>query len=392
MAANTISTSLQENIVVSATEALSESMALLSNVTLDALPDPGNKGQSFYVGEYDDKTADAVSASNTSPDADASTFGAATVTLSNHYKANFKLKGTEFQGNNLDGITASQIQECVRAVVYQMNASLLSLYTDIPYIAGNAARSLFNDGSSASVDPLADVGKILNENKVPQNRWKLFVSPTEEANAKKVTALQNANQFGRDNVIYNGYVGRAMGFDIFMDQQIPSHTTGTITTGLTVKSGTTPAVGDTTIVCTTAASTGACALKEGDVVSIDSYTYSLQADVTQASASSDATLTLDRGLESAPSAGDAVTLATGHGSGVINIAGDPSGFGFVSRIEATSFYGGSEMRDPMVITHPSGVSLLAGWYPQYHQQMFEVSGLWGSAVIDSRKLCRGLGA
>jgi hypothetical protein len=367
-------------------------MALLSGVQLNAAPDPGNRGQSWSVGEYADLTASSITAANVSPDATAITIGAKTITLSNHYKAGFKLQGTEFQGNNLDALVASNIAEAVRAVVYEMNASLWDLYTDIPYIAGDASRSIFNDGTNASVDPLADVGKVLNDNKVNQARWKLFVSPTEEANAKKVSNLQQANAFGRDSVIYDGYVGRTMGFDIFMDQQVPTHTTGTITTGIVVKAATTPAVGDTTLVCTTAASTGACALVEGDVVSIDGYTYSLQAAATQASASTDVTLTLDRGLVSAPSAGDAVTLGTGHGSGIINIAGDMTGFGLFNRIESNDFYGTGTLENRMIVTHPSGITLSLGTYRQYHQAYFEASALWGVGLIDSRKLCRALGA
>jgi len=392
MADNTISSSLQENIVIGATEALSESMALLAGVQMNAQPDPGNKGQSFNVGEYDDKTASDVTASNVSPDADASTLGAKTITLSQHKKANFKLKGTEFQNNNLDMTFMSQVQEVVRAVVYQMNSDLMSLYTKIPYYSGNAARSLFNDGTNASVDPLADVGKVLNDNRVRQETWKLFVSPTEEANAKKVASLQQANTFGRDNVIYNGFVGRTMGFDMYMDQQVPTHTAGTITTGLATKAATTQAVGTTSLVCTTAASTGACALLVGDIISVDGKTYTLQANATQASAATDVTLTLDRGLEIEVTGGEAVTIATGFGDGVQNIAGDMSGFGLVNRIEATDFYGGGTLENRMIVTHPSGVSLSMGTYRQYKQSLFECSALYGVQVVDSRKLVRALGA
>jgi len=392
MADNTISSSLQENIVIGATEALSESMALLQGVQMNASPDPGNKGESFNVGEYASRSASDVTANNVSPDGTAATLGAATITLGNHKKANFKLTGREFQGQNLDATVRSQIQECVRAVVYDINASLHALYYKVPFLAGDASRSIFNDGSTASLSGLADLGKVLNDNRTDQSKWKLVVSTTEEANAKKVATLQQANTFGSRDVVLNGYVGRAMGFDIFMDQQCTTHTTGTITTGLTTKSGSTQAIGTTSLVCTTAASTGAVALKQGDCITINSEYYSLTADATEASASTDVTLSLDHGLTTATTGGDAVTLTTGHGSGVIGLAGDFSGFGLVNRIEATDFYGTGTLENRMIVTHPSGLSLSLGTYKQYHQALFEASALWGVQVVDYRKLARALGA
>ena len=380
MADNTISSNLQENIVVGATEALSESMALLAGVQMNAIPDPGNKGQSFNVGEYEDKTASDVTASNVSPDAAASDFGAKTITLDTHKRANFKLKGTEFQGNNLDATFMSQVQEIVRACVYTMNASLMGQYSKIYQYAGDASRSIFNDGTSASVDPLADVGKVLDDARVSTINRQMFVSTTENSNAKKVPELQQANTFGRDNVIYDGYVGRTMGFDLFMDQQIPTHTTGTVTTGPTGAA----AAGATTVVLTG----GTYSLKVGDLITFDNdttITYSVQADTAATS------VVIDRGLETAVS-GDTLALAVGHGSGVVNIAGDMSGFGLVNRIEATDYYGTGTMENRMIITHPSGVSLSLGTYKQYKQSLFECSCLFGTQLVDPRKVVRALGA
>jgi len=391
MADNTISSNLQENIVVGATEALSESMALLAGVQMDAIPDPGNKGQSFNVGEYEDKSASDVTASNVSPDAAASTFGVKTITLDTHKKANFKLKGTEFQGNNLDATFMSQVQEIVRACVYTMNASLMAQYYKIPHYAGNAARSIFNDGSSASVDPLADLGKVLDDNRVPTINRQMFVSPTENSNAKKVPELQQANTFGRDNVIYNGFVGRTMGFDLFMDQQIPTHTTGTLTGDPDVTAE--AAAGGLTVGITTD-SGDAVALKQGDLVTFSGDTsiiYSAQADLS-ISASGTGTLTLDRPIETTIAADETIALATGHGTGTIGIAGDMTGFGLVNRIEATDYYGTGTLENRMIVTHPSGVSLSLGTYRQYKQSLFECSCLFGTQIVDSRKLVRALGA
>ena len=391
MAANVISSGFQENIVIAGTEALSESMGLLGLVAKDAAPTPGNKGQSFAVTEYVAKEATDITAASYSPDPDSDTFGAKGILLDTHVGDRFKLRGTEFQGNNLDFTFLSQVQELVRSCVYKANADLWALYKKIPFIAGNSSRSIFNNGTVASSDGLADVGKVLNTNRVGPNR-SLVIGPTEQANAQKVTELKQANTFGSSSVIADGIVGRAQGLNVVFDNQAVTQTTGTITTGLVVKAATVPAIGDTTLAVTTAASTGACELVIGDVATIDGHTYALTADVTQAAAASGATLSLDRGLVSAPSAGDAVTLAVGYGDGVVSLAGDMSAFVVANRIEASSYYGGTTLGSHMVITHPSGISLSLGTYEQYHQQMFEASILYGCALADSRKVLRALGA
>ena len=393
MAANTISSSLQENVVILGTEALSQSFALLDGVQMNATPDPGNRGESYNVAKYATLTSGSVTAANVSPDVDAVTLNANTITLANHEKAAFKMTGREFQGNNLDPLFANQVKEAVRAVVFGVNANIWALYKKAPYLAGDASRSIFNNGSTASTDGIASVGKVLRDNLVPDSRWKMFISPTEELNAKKVATLVQANTFGSRDVIYDGYIGRVMGFDIAVDQQVPTHTTGTITTGLITKAATAIAVGATTFTATTAASTGACALKTGDIISIGGYTYALSADATQASAATDVTLSIYGGIRgSALAGGEAITLATGHGTGEIGIAGDMSGFGLVNRIEASSFYGNNTLGNKMIFTHPTGFSLVMGLYEQYHQAMWEVSCLYGTNVIDERKLCRVLGA
>ena len=274
------------------------------------------------------------------------------------------------------------------------NSTLCGLYKRIPYLAGNAARSLFNNGTAASADVLADVKKVLRDNRVNVERARLYISPTEEAAAQKVPNLQAANTYGARDVIYDGYIGRAMGFDIFVDQDIATHTTGTITNSISTKSGATPLAGDTTLVVTVSATVGsAIALVDGDVISVGNYTYALTGPYS-ATPSEDVTLTLDRGLEEALTAGggDIVTLATGHGTGEVGIAGDMTGFGLVNRLEAVGFYGGVAAGTHVVITHPSGISLLAGVYEQYHQIMWETQLLYGVSAIDTRKLVRALGA
>ncbi len=88
------------------------------------------------------------------------------------------------------------------------------------------------------------------------------------------------------------------------------HTAGTITTGLTAKAATVVAIGAVSVVATTAATTGACALLAGDSILFagDATVYQLQADATQAGPSSYVTLSIDPPLAQALAGGEAITV------------------------------------------------------------------------------------
>jgi hypothetical protein len=85
---------------------------------------------------------------------------------------------------------------------------------------------------------------------------------------------------------------------------------GTITTGLVSKAATVVAVGVSSLTATTAAGTGACALKTGDFITFagDTQVYTLTANATQAAAASDVTLSFTPGLKVAHVGGEAVSV------------------------------------------------------------------------------------
>lgn len=388
-----ISSTLKENIVQRAEVHLEESFALLEGFAMDASPDPGNKGDSKTISSHVYSAAgDVTPSSGNGPSTSADSFDGVQVTMDTWKNAPITIDSDVLATNNLNAALENAVKNSIRAVVSAVSSSAHALYYKIPNISGTAGQSIFNDGSNPSIDPLADVGEVLDGNLVPEFDRKLIVSPAEAANYRKITAVQNSNQMGNDQVRRLGLLGMDMGFDIKMDQQTVSHTIGTITTGLATKAATTQAVGTTSLICTTAASTGACDLNKGDVVTIDGINYSLQADATEASAETDVTLVLDRGLEIEVTGGEAVTIATGAGTGTQNIAGDLRGYGLFSRIPAAQLSGMTALADPMVITHRSGLSLLMGYYKQNARTVWETSCLYGVNVVQSDLLVRAQGA
>jgi len=370
--ANTIPSTVKPLIIGEAQRTLSQTMALMGGVNKDFSAASGKLGDTVNIAVPQALSSADVTPANIAPASSNVTVGSVSMTIDTFKEASFDLSGTDVQNYDLSSYFREQLAEAVRAVCFSANASLWAQYHKIPYHAGTAGTPFFN----ASPDTLADMRKVLRDNRVDQMNNKFFMSPTDEAACLKVDTLQQANTFGDRSVILDGEIGRLMGFDMFIDQQVPDHVTGTITTGLATKAATPQAVGVTTVQCTTAAATGAIDLKQGDLVTIGGVTYSLQADAVEAVAATDVNIVIDRGLEIAVTGGEAVTLATGHGSSRINIGGDMRGFSVVNRIPETSIFGVEIQGDnKMVVTDPnSGFSLLMVTYGQYYQ--VQISGCW----------------
>jgi len=199
-------------------------------------------------------------------------------------------------------------------------------------------------------------------------------------NALKLGAFSYILNSNDANVMREGEIGRKYGFDWYEDQQVPLHTAGTITTGLIAKAATAVVAGLSTFVGTTAASTGACALKVGDLINIAGHanTYALTATATQASASSDVTITITPPLLQALVGSEAITVCGNHR---VNLAFQADCFGFVSRTLA--HVAGSEpnpysyeMADPV-----SGLTLRLQVREEYHRVRWAFDCLWGADVV-----------
>jgi hypothetical protein len=394
-----ISANLMENVVQRASVTLREKASLLKGVAMDASPDPGNKGASVSIGQHDKGEAtDVTPSAGNGPSTSADSFSAKLVTLDTWKNKPVTIDADDMATHNLSYNLGQAIDNSIGSCINAVSESMHNLYTLIPYTAGTAGRSLFNNGTVASIDTLADVRTVLNTNEVPDfGQRQCIVSTTEAGNYGKVPNVQNANQMGNDMVRRTGLLGMDSGFELAYDQRIKSHTAGTITTGLIAKAATAVAAGVSSFIATTAAATGACALKTGDIISIahasGARTYAVQADVTQAAAATDtAAITLDRGLEFALIGSEAVTIATGFGTGTQNIAGDLRGFGLLNRIPAGQLSGMTALRDATVITDPvSGLSLLMGWYGQNARTVWETSIFYGVNVVQSDLLVRAQG-
>jgi len=316
------------------------------------------------------------------------TAGSKTITINNWKQSTpFRITAKEGTEADMNDFTVKQIQEAVRGVLKDVNSDIFSKYKKIYGYAGTAGTNPF----ATTVNAAADARDVLNRQFCPDgDRW-LAVGYFEETAALKSDDLKKMLNAGDANAMRNGSIGNLYGMNVFRDGQRPVHTAGTITTGLVAKAATAVAAGLKTLVATTAASTGACALLEGDVISIAGHTrtYVLTAAATQASAASDVTLTFEPGLEAALTGSEAITVKASHS---VNIAFDPFAFGLVARLPADDLLGKTDGEHAPFVDPVTGFPLMISRYSIYHAQQWEVSALWGCEIIDARRACRLAGS
>lgn len=289
-----------------------------------------------------------------------------------------------------EGARQVQLSEHLRVLANDVDAYLLSLYTGVYGFAGTAGSTPFSRGSNVyDLQEATEARKVLNKQLAPVDMRRMLLGPDAEGNALMVRAIQDASyrRQGEDTTS-NGMIGSVLGFDWYMNQNIPSHTAGTITTGLAAKASTAVAAGATSFVATTAASTGACALKVGDVIAIAGQTqdtFVVTEAATQASAGADVTVKISPALDTALAGGEAVTVKADH---VVNLGFHRDAFALAVRplAPADGFTGGHEIRtaaDPL-----SGLAITLEVSREYARTKYMWSILYGAKLVRPELACR----
>ena len=388
---NTLSSDLKPIVIGASQQTLRESAAMTARANMNGALQQGqvlsgNLGQELNVGVPAALSASSESAGTTAPSPTDVNISSRTVTLNKFYSSTpFAFTGRESQEYDLRSVFIQQVQEAVRAVVYQMNSDMNALYIKVPNGVGTAGTGFFASNSQG----LADLNKRLFDLKVPLEGRDLVLSGKDYQALEKLTELYKVNEAGSAQVRTTGIVPQLNGFNIWRDQQITTHTTGTITLSPTVGSaGAAYKAESIPVDCGTGA---AVALKQGDLITFSentAYTYAVKADVS-ITAGNSGTVTIYHGLKEAVTSSSTVALLTGHGTSLISIGGQLKGFTIVNRMPARQIFGVTPLGDATpIVDQVSGMGLLLIAYPGKHQAIYQVVGLYGMDVTDENRLCR----
>lgn len=298
------------------------------------------------------------------------------VTVDTWQEAPFHLSDSDL-GKVDNGLIPMQASEAIKSVANAIDTALLGLYKYVYGYVGTAATTPFNSTDGLLAAKLAR--NLANKQLMPVGDRRMVLDVDAEGNAIMLPNFQDLSKSGDQNVIRQGTIGYKLGADWWMDQNVQSHTAGTITTGLVAKSATAQALGLKAVVCTTAASTGAAALKLGDIVTFagDDQTYVLTADATQATASTDVTLNVEPGLQVALAGGEDVTVKATH---VNNLYFHREAFAFATR---PLMDGGGLANTQSVVDPISGITLRLEISREHKRTRYSYDVLYGVKMIKS---------
>lgn len=339
------------------------------------------KGDTITIPIGDDPTIKDVTPSNQSPDAPDSTTDKATIQLDKWKAAEFDMTDKEI-AESMDGNIPDKLRRGAVGLAEQMNSDILANYYKLYTSTGAAGTTPFgSDYSEATA-----TRKALNNAKVPTGMRRLVIDPDAEENAINLSSFADASFSGEEAVLREGQIGRKLGFDWLMDQQVPTHTAGSLTGDPTVSGS--HSTGVTTVTVATDAD-DAVALNQGDLINFagDSQDYSVQAD---ADAGSDTTVdvTIEPELQVALSGGEAVSLAVSSDA-VQNIGFHRDAFGLAIRTLEDTVPPGTVLErttDPV-----TGIPLRVEVTRQYKQTLWSVDVLYGTDVIRPEMGVRLLG-
>lgn len=282
-------------------------------VNLDWSMEAKRKGATIDIPISSALVSSDVTPSATPPTPSNNTPGLVQIPLDNWKMVDFHLSDQDLGRIRADrDFIPLQLEEAFKTAAFDINASVYQQYKGVYGWVGTAGTTPF--GSGVTIASAVNSRAMLTKQLCPRDNRRAVLDADAESAALLLSEFVDADKRGSASTKTTGDLGTVYGIDWFGDDQIPSHVAGTITTGLAAKAATPQAVGDKTIVCTTAASTGACALKTGDIVTFAGHTqtYTLTADATQASPAADITLNVEPGLATALAGGEAATVKGTH--------------------------------------------------------------------------------
>ncbi len=199
------------------------------------------------------------------------TEGSTTVKLDKHLDVSFEITSKELT-LSLDEFSERVLTPAMLPFAQKIDEYLAGLYVDIPYYAGTAGTT------PSSAEDIANCGKVLNINKAPMTNRHLVLDPVAQAKLIVLDSFMEVDKAGTNEALRNANLGRLLGFDTYMDQNIKFHTKGTLSADGQLQVEGAVAAGGTQAVFD--ATTLAGTLKKGDIFLVDGQPYVITEDAT----------------------------------------------------------------------------------------------------------------
>lgn len=341
---------------------------------------PQVKGSSITIPKSVAITAGNATPSNTPPSVTDVTPTSATITLNQWKDADFHLTDQELTRIDADGdFIPIQLMECVKALTNAVDSYVLGLYTGIYEYAGTAGTTPFASNATAWT---TGARARLNANLAPLSQRSVLLDVDAEANAIGLQAFQDQGWRGDTAGIMEAQIGRKLGADWFMNQNIPTHTTGTLSNGTAMLAKVNDAsytVGETTVDIDDTTLTGTVVVGDVFTVAGDTQTYTVTANAT-ASGNAIAGMAFTPASKVAWADNAVITFKDDH---VVNLAFNRDAFGLAFAPLPIEHDQMSYITDPL-----TGISLRLERVRQWKQTVFNMDVLFGATLIRPELACR----
>ena len=269
------------------------------------------------------------------------------------------------------GTIPMQASEAIKALANVVDSYLIGLYKGIWGVAGTAGTTPF----ASNTKDATDVRKVLNKQLAPLPDRRMVLDPDAEANALNLRAFQDTAWANSASVIESGVLATKLGFVWHMDQNIGSHTAGSLTGDPTVTG--VNVIGTKTINLTCDAD-DVVALLKGDIVTFagDTQTYVVTENLNIAN-SATGDLKINPGLKVATAGSEAISVKADH---IVNLGFHRDCFAFASRPLADNVQGlGNLIQsavDPL-----SGIALRLEISREHKRTKFSYDILYGASAV-----------
>jgi hypothetical protein len=317
----------------------------------------------------------------TAPDTGDNTIDNVEMTISKSYHIPVRWNGEETKGlrnaGTFTSIAADRFAQAFRRLGNLIEADLASTYKYASRAVGTAGTTPFN--TAGTVSDFANVMQILDDNGCPPEGMKLVLNNAAIANLRgKQQIFAKANEADTTEMLRDGKLARAYGFDIHQSGQVAQHTIGDLGGSPTLTTAD-YAVGATSLVM---ASAGTGGIVEGDFVNVAAENNGIWYGVRtgDSDVSGGGTIVLNKpGLRLAQTTNSsAVTIAAAYKA---NMAFHPSAIQLITRAAAMP-EGGDMADDSVFVTDPvSGLVFEVLAYRQFRQVVYHVSIAWGWKAI-----------
>jgi len=187
-------------------------------------------GDTVTIRRRDDATVSEYNGSSVTPQ-DLTETGVALV-LEKHYDATIKLTSTDLT-LELQDFSEQILEPNVLQIAETVDAYALTKLKDLPNVFGPSELAV--GALPASIADMASVRKGMNDLKIPMSGRVQIASTEYEQSLLGVDSFVEADKAGSTQALRDASVGRLLGIDTFMDQNVDS---STHTTGATGESGT----------------------------------------------------------------------------------------------------------------------------------------------------------